>query len=173
MFEYLPETEEEKARIKVSYYRMQLMPNTTEVELTPESIAQDLMRRDFHGKLLNQLLTFFRQGQNYFREGRYMSAFLNFYLFLEGTYSEKGRWRNAEVREDFLTSPEFPPFVQEIIDEYLKPGGRRTWWINKMLGELKDAKGHPTPKLLNPEGIAWLLVIRGATFSTSGSTATR
>lgn len=157
-FEYLPETEEEKARIAVPWYQIELNPVTTEVPVSSNRIGQIIMRRNFHGLILNQMLAFFREGQNSFRSGRYINAFINFYLVIEACYGEKGRWRNAQTREDMIASAEFRKFVDEIIQEHLKPGGRRTWFINKMLSELKDPKGNPIPKTLDVEGIAWLLV---------------
>ncbi len=157
-FEYLPETEEEKARIAVPWFRLEKMPDTTEVELPDVDIAQIILRRNFHGKLLNEFLVFFREGKNNFHVGRYVNAFLNFYFVLEGAYGEEGRWRNAETREDFLKSAEFCKFADEIIAANLQTGGRYHWWINKMLQDLKDPKGKPIPKALDAEGIACLLV---------------
>ncbi len=157
-FEYLPETEEEKARIAIPWYRIELNPVTTEVPITSNRIGQIIMRRNFHGTILNQMLAFFREGQNAFRVGRYINAFFNFYLVIEACYGEKGRWRNAQTREDMSASKEFRKFVDEIIKEHLKPGGRRMWFIDKMLSELTDAKGNATPKTLDPDGIARLLV---------------
>jgi hypothetical protein len=165
MLRYLPESEEEKSRIAIDLVRVEKLPNELEVTVSAKDLAQFILRRDFHGKLYTQIFSFYRQGQNYFHSGRNISAFLNFYLLLEGTYAEEGHWKNFEVRNDFLASPEFVKFTQEIIDNHLTPTARRTWFINKMLSELKDAKGNPIPKALNPEGIAWLLVSkRGSLF---------
>jgi hypothetical protein len=157
-FEYLPETDEEKARIAIPWIQIEKTPDKTEREMPDVKIAQIILRRNFHGALLNQFLVFLREGKNNFQVGRYISAFLNFYFILEGAYGEKDHWRNAETREDFLKSPEFCKFVDEIITDNLKIGGRYHWWINKMLQELKTPKGNPISKPLNSEGIAWLLV---------------
>lgn len=157
-FEYLPETEEENARIAIPWYRLEKMSDTREVEIAGATIAQLILRRNFLGKLLNQFLVFFREGKNSFHAGRYINAFLNFYFVLEGAYGEEGRWRNAETREDFLNSPEFCKFADEIIADNLKADSRYHWWISRMLQNLKDPRGNPIPKPLNAEGIAWLLV---------------
>ncbi len=163
--EYLPETDEEKARIATELLKIEPLPNTTDFQCTAEQIAQFLLRRNFHGKLFNQFLNFYRQGQNYLREERFMSAFLYFYLFLEGAYAEEGHWKNFQVKNDFLASPEFQQFIQETINEHQPPTGRLTWSINKMLAALKDGKGNPTPKALNAEGIASILIsTRGSLF---------
>ena len=123
------------------------------------------MRRDFHGKILNQFLSFFRQGQNYIREERNISAFLNFYLFLEGAYAKEGHWRNYEVHQDFLASTEFTTILQGIIDTELTPTARLTFSIKKRLSELTDPQGNPTPKNLDVDGIAWLMIkTRGSLF---------
>jgi hypothetical protein len=165
ILQYLPETDEEKARIETDLIKIEPVPNTIEFQFTAEQIAQFLLRSDFHGKLFNQFFSFFRQGQNYLREERFISAFLYFYLFLEGAYAEEGHWKNFQVKNDFLASPEFHRFIQETIDEQLPPKGRLTWSLNKMLSELKDAKGNPTPKILDAEGIASLLIsTRGSLF---------
>ncbi len=163
--EYLPETDEEKTRIATELLKIEALPNTTEFQFTAEQIAQFLLRRNFHGKLFNQFFSFYRQGQNYLREERFISAFLCFYLFLEGAYAKEGHWKNFRVKNDFLASPEFQQFIQETINGHLPPTGGLTWSINKMLAELKDAKGNPTPKALNAEGIASLLIsTRGSLF---------
>lgn len=160
--EYLPETDEEKERVKVPWIRIERLPITTKFSIPREQVAQMILRRNFHGRILNQFLAFYREGQNAFRNERFIYAFLNFYLLLEGAYGKKDRWRNAQTREDFEDSKEFSDSINEIIQEHLKPGTRNHWRITKMLSELTDIKGNPIPKSLDVEGLIWLLVdVRG------------
>ena len=159
MLEYLPETDEERERVAaVPGFRIERHIEKAPIELSMNDFGQIILRRDFHGKLLNQFLTFYREGQNEYNNGRFINSFLNFYFVLEGAFSEKHRWRNYETRQDFLSSPKFVEFVDEIMAMDFKPGYRLRWYIDRMLQNITDSKGQPTPKSFDAEGIAWLLV---------------
>ena len=157
-FEYLPETDEERKRITIPWYKIERSVRNAPMQLEMNDFGQAILRRNFHGRLLNQFLAFYREGQNDWNEGRFIKSFLNFYFVLEGAFSEKDRWRNYETREDFLSSSAFLQFVGETINDEFKPGSRLRWWLDKMLANLTDKKGRPIPKLFDGEGIAWLLV---------------
>jgi hypothetical protein len=157
-FEYLPETAEERKRIAIPWYKIERAVKNVPLQLEMNDFGQIILRRNFHGRLLNQFLAFYREGQNDWNEGRFIKAFLNFYFVLEGAFSEKDRWRNFETREDFLSSIPFLKFVGEIIADEFKAGSRLRWYLDRMLANLTDNKGRPIPKAFDAEGIAWLLV---------------
>lgn len=158
ILEYLPETDEERQKIAISSLKIERKIQYPPMQFEMNDFGQILLRRDFHGRLLNQFLTFFREGQNDWNEGRFINSFFNFYFILEGSFSEKDRWRNFETREDFLASPKFLEFLDEVINDEFSAGSRLRWWLDKMLANLTDSKGQPIPKSCDAEGIAWLLV---------------
>jgi len=108
---WIPESEKERA--ETSVLRMRTTESYPEdLNPIPAVAMRDLLEMKPELEHLTIPLSFYREGVIYFRSFRYVVAFTQFYLFLEGLFGG-GKSRNRQVEENFLASE----LVQEAVAE--------------------------------------------------------
>jgi len=103
--EWVPESEEEEQALSViSLHRYSKGYPDNPVEMHPSHLAHVIARRR-ELEYLTIPMAFFRQGQNDHRAFRYISAFYNYYFFIESLYGH-GKSKNYHVKRAFRKSPQ-------------------------------------------------------------------
>lgn len=102
--EWIPENEQEKSLLKVFNFTYK-----TEPQNVNKPISFDLIARPFIAGFVNDnyevALSFFRQGKNDMREGKYIEAYYDFYFVLESMYGG-GKTKNFLIEKKLLESTE-------------------------------------------------------------------
>jgi hypothetical protein len=170
--ESIPEKPEEEPH-KIAGFQMEKKREEPIVEISDNNIGNMIIRAHGHSQIINPYLTFYREAVSEYNTFRYINSFFNSYFVLEGAYGND-KWRNWEVREEFIHSDEFKKITQDVIDNYIKKDRQIEDKIVAMLNGLTDARGNPVHASLNIEGIAYLTVdTRGALHHFSSDPAKR
>jgi len=122
------EEEREKACLFSSHWQREYPDPIKHID---EDILKDIIISKEKYNHLTIPKAFWREGNNEFKEFRYINAFFNFYFILEGLYGD-GNTKNQLVEKAFKESKEFREFVEFII-ESLKKNQRHFQKINEML----------------------------------------
>jgi hypothetical protein len=99
---WIPETDAEERELNVYAHSSKLNYPPRRALLDPLHMARLLANREAFLEMVVPL-SFYREGMNDFRTHRYVNAFINFYFFIEGLFSE-GKTKNRQVVEAFLRS---------------------------------------------------------------------
>lgn len=170
--ELIPETPEEEPH-RIAGFRAERKREEPLFEISNSDIGNVIIRAHVHSQIINPYLSFYREALGEFNAFRYINSFFNSYFVLEGAYGND-RWRNWEVREEFVRSDEFKKITQDVIDNHIKTDRQVEGKIVGMLNDLKDARGNPVNARLDVEGIAYLIVdTRGALHHFSSDPARR
>jgi hypothetical protein len=114
-YEYYPETEDEHSRIEITpswFYRWEFRRDDP-TQLNVLGLSKAIMGADFL-RPLAPLMSFYREGMNEIRLGRYINAFFNFYFIIEGLFAA-GKSRMNEVIRKYLDSQVLMPFIDTVI----------------------------------------------------------
>lgn len=101
---WIPESSEEKAALKNLPNRFQTKndENVGYTDFSPKMLASIVTDRSTHQNLVLPM-SFFREASNDFAGGRYTSAFLNFYFYLDDLYGQ-GKTKNQAVKQKLRSS---------------------------------------------------------------------
>lgn len=102
-YEWLPETDEERAALRVFSTKTALSYPETRRHVELATFARAIAARSRLGHLTIPM-AFFREAVNDYRSFRYVNAFQNLYFFIEGVFGE-GKTRNKDVERQFASSP--------------------------------------------------------------------
>ncbi|MBT4539739.1 hypothetical protein HOC32_05615, partial [Candidatus Woesearchaeota archaeon] len=122
------EDEREKVGLFSSHWQKEYPDPIKQID---EEILTDIIATKEKYSYLTIPKAFWREGNNEFKEFRYINAFFNFYFILEGLYGN-GNTKNNLVEKALKESNEFRGFVEFII-ESLKKNQRHLNKINEML----------------------------------------
>jgi hypothetical protein len=102
--EWLPDTPEEQALLHISSFEQSAQYPVGRAPVTMSASAfRDLLRIQPTIGYLTTPMSFWREGSRQFDQQRYVSAFLNYYLYIESLYAQ-GKSRTAAVVEAFQRS---------------------------------------------------------------------
>ena len=102
---WMPDSQEEEGRLRVHRFSQRITYNDTPIPWDGKALARLVGLRPKLEYLVVPM-SFYREGVREFRVHRYVSAFYNFYLFLEGLYGH-GKTKNAQVQQAFESSAQF------------------------------------------------------------------
>jgi hypothetical protein len=103
----------------------------------PASLRELIRDRETNEYLVIPL-AFVRDGLNEYKRLRYLTAFYQFYFYLEGLYGD-GKWRGHEVEERFLKSSHLPEAEQRTLSVLNKP---ELQWDRNEIELLLRERGH-------------------------------
>jgi hypothetical protein len=99
---------------------------------------------------LDQPFSFYREGINYYLKFQYQNAYINFYLMLEGFFSNGKHFKNEEIKNDFIKSEIIKYAINETITYLIQNKDKHYKWI---LQKCQDYN-----KNLDNDGIIHVLV---------------
>jgi hypothetical protein len=102
---------------------------------------------------LTPLMSFYREGMNEYRLGRYINAFFSFYFIIEGLFAN-GKSRTNEVIAEYSTSAVLGSFVDTIIN---RVGSNNNEDEGMTKGQL-DAELQTRSQPFTSEGLVRLIV---------------
>ena len=94
---------------KLRISRPQLQP-----ERIPENVFEFASLQAFSSESLVIVQSFWREGRNEVRAGRFINAFFNYYFILEGLYGD-GKTRNDAIKAKFKGSVELRSFIGQYL----------------------------------------------------------
>lgn len=116
-FEYYPETTEEHSRFNILPIWFFLHDRTTDdpTLVGMETLAELIGHRDLFQPLVVPM-AFYREAKTEYGNARYINAFINSYLIIEGLFAN-GKWKSDAVIDELGKSTVFREFVQNLLDE--------------------------------------------------------
>ena len=137
--EWIPETPEEKSRLKV----FEVSLNRTYPD-TPTPIGKDVLIGVIRGKNkydgLTTLKSFYREGKNFFTQFRYVDAFYYFYFILEDLHGG-GKTKNVDIERNFKSSKELRETVEWVMQTQINTSEKHLKSILQLLAEKKIQNG--------------------------------
>jgi len=137
--EWIPETPEEKSRLKV--FGVSLNRRYPD---TPAPIGKDVLIEVIRGKTkydgLTTLKSFFREGKNFFTQFRYVDAFYYFYFIIEDLYGG-GKTKNVDIERNFKSSRELRETVEWVMQTQINTSEKHSKGISQLLVEEKIQNG--------------------------------
>ncbi len=132
--EWIPETEEEKSKMKVfGAYFSRKYPNRPTI-LKKQDFTQIIKDKDkYH--CLTTLKSFYREGKNSFDQFQYVNAFYNFYFIIEDLFGG-GKTRNRQIEQSFKSSVELRETIKWAMNTQIKTSEKHSKNISKFLREL-------------------------------------
>lgn len=146
--EWIPETDEEKSKLKVFSAHFTRKPSEIPTRLKDECFV-DVLRQKDRFDCLTTLKSFYRKGKNSFDQALYIDAFYNFYFIIEDLFGE-GKTKNKQIEESFKTSTELKRIIKWIMDTFINTNEKHHKSISNILRE-KNLQN-------TPEGIIKLLI---------------
>lgn len=115
---WIPETPEEKEALKKlpNHFEIKTGENECYTDLNPEMLASIIDKRPVHRHLVLPM-SFYREACNDFTEGRYTSAFLNFYFYLDDLYGQ-GKTKNQAVKQKLKSSKHVRAACTQAIQDF-------------------------------------------------------
>jgi hypothetical protein len=133
---WIPETDEEQERIRISGIKQTKQPPDLVKRLNAEQFEQILSTKGNYVSLILPKM-FFKEGLNEFYSKRYINAYYNFYFILEDIYGE-GKTKNRDIANAFKKSKDFNVILQRMISKTI--GYEKKYEINlkKLCAEEKE-----------------------------------
>lgn len=116
---WLPDSAEEEALLEIGSYEYGYRFPDDPEPFAPENLAE-MLRRKAAKEYLVVPLSFYREGLNEHHQTRFVNAFINFYLFIEGLYAG-GYTSNRRVVRELLASEQLRNAISGAIDRLNEP----------------------------------------------------
>lgn len=132
--EWIPETEEEKSKLKVfgAYFKREVPDKPT--ILRKQDFTQIIKGKDkYH--YLTTLKSFYREGKNSFDQFQYVGAFYSFYFIIEDLFGA-GKTKNRQIEESFKSSVELKEAIKWMMNGQIRTSEKHSRNIRKFLREL-------------------------------------
>lgn len=130
--EWIPENEAEAKDVSISEYKRSFSYQPRNSLLTKSWLENTIVYR----KQLSHLslpFSFFREGANQYRRFQYQSAFISFYLMLEGLFGNcknSKDYKNTNIKKEFATSKILDTAITKVIFDLKERGGIHYEWFN-------------------------------------------
>lgn len=128
--EWIPETNEEEKILPIRKYN-----RVIKYESEPKILSKDWLRHSIiHKRQLAHLalpFSFFREGANLYRNSQYQTAFMNFYLMLEGFFGNGKDYKNEKIKLEFSKSKILEIAINKTINNLIETKGQHYEWIEK------------------------------------------
>lgn len=131
--EWIPETEEERSKLKVFALSLNRGYPNKPVTLTKKDFVQ-IIRDKSKYDCLTTLKSFYREGDHFFRRFQYVNAFYNFYFIIEDLFGG-GKTKNKQIEESFKSSVELKETIKWVINTQIKTHERHSKNISRLLRE--------------------------------------
>lgn len=116
---WIPESDEERRDLSIFALSQSLSYPDRPIPFRQDTLARLLANRDELSYLVIPM-SFVREGDADFRAHRYVSAYYNFYFFLEDLYG-RGKTKNSAVRRAFEGSEQLRTAVRQTYDYLERP----------------------------------------------------
>jgi hypothetical protein len=146
--EWIPETDEERNKLKVFSAQFRKENSHPPTKLTP-NVLEIILRNEHTRSSLTILMSFYREGKVFFDRLEFINAFYDFYFVLEDLFGKES-WRNQEVKKNFKASTELQQIINWVLNEVIGGNDRHRKEIIELLEKKKLQ--------YNAEGIIILLV---------------
>lgn len=132
--EWIPETEQEKSKLKMFAAQFRRIPSDRPTMLTKELFGQ-IVRDKTKYDCLTTLKSFYREGKNLYDQFQYVNAFSNFYFIIEDLYGE-GKTKNKQIEESYRSSEELKKTIEWWMNNHIKTSEKHSKDISQFLREL-------------------------------------
>jgi len=132
--EWIPETGEEKAKLKVFAYSLSRKHPDSPTRLTKDNFVE-IVKNKSKFDCLTTLKAFYREGKNSFDQSQYVIAFYNLYFIVEDMFGG-GKTKNKQIEENFQSSKELKETIKWAMDTQIKTSAEHSKNITKYLSEL-------------------------------------
>jgi len=146
--EWIPETEEEKSKLKVYAVSLSRRYPDPPTKLGREEFIRTIRNKSRFDSLTT-LRSFYREGKNFFGQFRYIDAFYNFYFIIEDLFGG-GKTKNKQIEENFKSSTELKKTIVWVMDTQINTHKKHHKDISRLLLE-KNLQN-------TPDGIIRLLI---------------
>jgi hypothetical protein len=147
--EWIPETPDEEKILQIRKYQRNL-----DYDLKRKILSQDwLFQTVVHKRQLEHLtlpFAFFREGVNFFHKFQYQNSFINFYLMLEGFFSDGKHYRNEQIKRDFKNAEILNYSINKALESIEQLNGKHYDWLINICKTYN--------KKVNIDGVIHLLV---------------
>lgn len=131
--EWIPETEEERSKLKVFALSLNRRYPDVPVTLTNKDFVQ-IIRDKSKYDCLTTLKSFYKEGDFFFRQFKYVNAFYNFYFIIEDLFGG-GKTKNRQIEESFKSSVELKETIKWVMDTQINTHERHSKNISNLLRE--------------------------------------
>jgi hypothetical protein len=133
--EWIPETEEEKSKLKVFAFSFSRKYPDSPTKITKNDFVQIIKGKSKYD-CLTTLKSFYREGKNSFDRFQYVNAFYNFYFVIEDLFGG-GKTKNKQIEESYQSSDELKEIIKWATDTHIKTSEEHSKGISKFLKELR------------------------------------
>ncbi|MFT7158630.1 MAG: hypothetical protein ACI8Q1_003663 [Parvicella sp.] len=134
--EWIPDNEEEQKLLQISSFTYKVEPQEID-----EAISFDLIARPFIAGFLNDkyevALSFFCQGKNDMRDGKYIEAYYDFYFVLEALYGS-GKTKNSAIEIELMNNSFLVKSIEEVKGSSEVLAGIKSEHRSEFLSSYKD-----------------------------------
>lgn len=128
--EWIPETTEEEMKLPIKKYNRHISFEDESKLLTKNWLRNCII----HKNQLSHLalpFSFFREGANLYRDFKYQSSFINFYLMLEGFFGNGKDYKNEKVKLEFSKSRILEIAIDKTISSLTEKNDLHFAWLEK------------------------------------------
>ncbi|MEO6520043.1 MAG: hypothetical protein ABIN91_00065 [Mucilaginibacter sp.] len=145
---WIAENEKEQSQIAINSYSANRDYAANNRQMTKGWLQSTIIHRNMV-KHLKEPLSFYRLGANFYFEQLYIISFLNFFLVLEGLFSEGNTNKNFMI-EAFMQSLEIEYGIAQTFEMLDKPNQQvHKSWFEQQVYQNQDINDDPKLKLLN------------------------
>jgi hypothetical protein len=111
--EWIPETDEERNRLKVfsAHFTRGFSNQPTELNI---NVFKSIIKTKSYKDNLIILMSFYREGKVFFDRFEFINAFYDFYFILEDMFGKES-WRNWEIENNFKSSIELQETIKWVL----------------------------------------------------------
>lgn len=120
--EWVPETDDDKRRLTLLSHGID-WSFPEEPQLFSPRIMYELVEDRDRLRYLMIPMAFVREGINDYKRFRFVSAFYQFYFYLEDLYAG-GKWKTKAVKAAFRRSPQMREVAQQAVELFSRPTNR-------------------------------------------------
>jgi len=132
--EWIPETEEEKSKLKIIKFEHKKIGCLKSISILPEKDFKEMILDKLKYDSLTILQAFYNDGKNFYDDFKYINAFYNFYFVIEDIYGGNNTL-NRLIKKSFKNSTDMRNNIKWVMDTQIKPHKKHN---NNITNFLKD-----------------------------------
>ncbi len=126
--EWIPETSEEERKLPIKKYNRNISYDSESKILSKNWLRDCVIHKNRLAHLVLPF-SFFKEGSNLYRDFKYQSSFINFYLMLEGIFGNSKDYKNERVKLEFSKSKILEIAINKTISYLTKVQGQHYLWL--------------------------------------------
>ena len=132
--EWIPETEEEKSKLKIIKLEHKKIGYPQSALILPENDFKEMILDKPKYDSLTILQAFYNDSNNFYNDFKYINAFYNYYFVIEDIYGGNNT-QNRLIKKSFKNSTDLKNNIKWVIDTRIKPHKKHN---NNITNFLKD-----------------------------------